>query len=130
GIVYFTPDPKGPWSFAIDALAAWENNQVTEWFGSLHRDANPQLTTVTFPPAGNTSWFGIALFGAYKVTDTFKLKARGEWFQDTGGTRFRFPAANAAFTAGVMSDPFTSVGTCYNVFEVTFGADWIPFPRD
>jgi hypothetical protein len=130
GIFYFTPDPKGPWAFAVDAIAGFENNQVTSYFGSKQPDRTPQLVTVNFPPAGNTSWYGVALFGAYKLTDTVKFKARAEWFHDSDGTRFRFPAANSSFTAGVMSDPFVSVGTSYDVFELTFGADLIPFPRD
>jgi putative OmpL-like beta-barrel porin-2 len=130
GILYFTPDPKGPWAFAMDAIVGWEDNQVTQYFKSKEPNRTPQLETVTFPAAGNTSWYGVALFGAYSVTDTVKLKARAEWFHDSGGTRFRFPAANASYTAGPMSDSFVSVGTTYNVFELTFGADLIPFPRD
>jgi hypothetical protein len=130
GILYFTPDPKGPWAFAVDAIAAWEDNQVTEWFGSKERGREPEVSSVFFPAAGNTSWYGVALFGAYTLTDTVKFKARAEWFHDSDGTRLRFPAANASFTAGPMSNPFVNIGTTYNLFEVTFGADLIPFPRD
>ncbi|HEY8750578.1 MAG TPA: outer membrane beta-barrel protein [Tepidisphaeraceae bacterium] len=119
GVFYYTPDPKGPWTFAADAILGLEDNQVTSYFN--HE---------TFAPVGNTSWYGIALFGGYKVSDTIKLKARGEWFHDSEGTRFRFPQANASFTAGPMSDRFVMVGRTYNVFELTFGADIIPFPRD
>jgi hypothetical protein len=130
GILYFTPDPNGPWTFAVDAMGAWEKNEVTSYFGSKQPHREPEVVTVTFPPAGNTSWYGVAIFAGYKVSDTIKLKARAEWFHDSDGTRFRFPAANANFTAGPMSDPFVKIGTEYNVFELTFGADIIPFPRD
>jgi hypothetical protein len=130
GIVYFNPDPKSPWTFAADAILGFEDNKVTQYFGSKSPTQFPQLQTVTFAPAGNTSWYGIALFGGYKVSDNIKLKVRGEWFHDSDGTRFRFPAANASFTAGPMSDSAVRIGTTYNVFEFTLGADIVPFPRD
>ncbi len=56
-IVYFTPDPRGPWNFALDMLAGWEDNQVKQYF-SFFPPAPGSVSTGA--PVGNTCWYGIA----------------------------------------------------------------------
>jgi hypothetical protein len=52
---------------------------------------------------------------------------RGEWFQDNGGSRFRFPYADREYTATIMQDSAVQLGHNYNVYEFTMGLDWFPF---
>ncbi|HEY7120820.1 MAG TPA: outer membrane beta-barrel protein [Tepidisphaeraceae bacterium] len=137
GILFFTPDPRGPWSFALDGIVGFEDNEIgpnsSTSSGYLEQHvsgSSADLTPNDRTPVGETFWAGIAGFGGYRVSENFKLKGRAEWFHDEDGSRFRVPTENAVFTAGVMNDPWVTLGRPYNVFEFTFGADWHPFPHD
>ena len=135
GILYYTPERGGPWSFAVDTIFAWENNQVGG-------DGSPGFFQTTTPPGvvydqsnddvpvGDTYWFGIAAFAAYRINPNLVAKGRAEWFYDADGTRWRFPAAQSSYTAAVMNNPFVQVGRSYSAFEFTAGLDIIPFPND
>lgn len=120
-ILYYTPDPRGRWTFALDTLYGFEDNEVTEW---LNASTDDQL------PVGSTSWAAVAAFAAYRLSDTMALKARVEWFYDQDGTRFRVPSDNATFTAAIMSNPYMPLGRSYNQVEFTLGMDIVPFPHD
>jgi hypothetical protein len=126
-IVYFTPNPRGPWNFALDALLGFEDDRVTEYFNFVSPEA--EATAFSNKPPGNVSWKAVALFGGYRINNRLQVKARVEWFDDDGGTRFRYPYADRNYTATVMSDSAVQIGKNYNAYEATFGLDWYPFTR-
>lgn len=137
GILFYTPDPRGPWSFAVDGVIGFENNQIgptsTSDSGFAEQRAagsTADLSPGDRTPVGQTFWAGVAGFAGYRLNDNLQLKGRAEWFYDQDGTRFRIPEKNTVFTAGPMNDPWVTLGRSYNIFEFTVGLDWHPFPRD
>jgi hypothetical protein len=137
GILFYTPDPRGPWSFALDGIIGFEDNQIgpssssPSGFAEQHvSGSSADLSPGDRTPVGQTWWGGLAGFAGYRLSDTLQLKGRAEWFYDQDGTRFRIPERNLVFTAAPMNDPWVELGKSYNVFEFTVGLDWHPFPRD
>jgi hypothetical protein len=137
GILFYTPDPRGPWSFAVDGIVATEGNKIgptstsDSGFAEQHAaGSSADLSPHDRTPVGQTWWAGVAGFAGYQLNNNLQLKGRAEWFYDQDGTRFRTPEKNTTFTAGPMNDPWVNLGRSYNVFEFTVGLDWHPFPHD
>lgn len=134
GTAYFTPDLNGPWTFALDSIVAWEDNRVFS-HGGYQRTAAPagvsyhQDDDIT-DDVGDTYWFAVAGFAAYRINPQLVAKARAEWFYDNDGTRWRVPAGNSSYQAAVMNNPFAAVGQSISAFELTLGMDIVPFPND
>jgi hypothetical protein len=144
GTIYYTPDRNGPWVFALDSIVAWEANDVGgggDHFPFGKTKAPPgagYAQDFDEQPVGDTYWFGIAGFAAYKINSQLVAKARAEWFYDADGTRWRIapndphpaPGQTSTYLAGPMNDPFVAVGHSVSAAEFTVGLDWIPFPND
>jgi hypothetical protein len=56
-------------------------------------------------PVGDSEAYGIYTQGMFHLTRTFDLNIRGEWFQDTQGTRTGFAADYSEVTLGVNWHP-------------------------
>lgn len=123
--VEFKPSAASPWTFALDSLIAFEDNQVDDF---LDQAVTPDSADAT--PAGETWWGGIGGWAAYKINPNLVAKGRAEWFHDEDGTRWRIPDDHVSFTAAPMSDPWVEIGTRVNAFSFTAGLDWVPFPTD
>jgi hypothetical protein len=145
GTIYYTPDRQGPWVFAVDSILAFEDNQVggNGHPGFVQTRTPPGVTydqSNDETPVGDTYWFGIAGFAAYKFNPSIIAKARAEWFYDADGTRWRVPVDQRAnnpgasnfntYQAAPMNNPFVEVGQSYSAFAFTVGLDIVPFPND
>ena len=88
-VVNYTPDPKGPWSFALNGDYAWEDGAA--------------------PDGGTATWYGVAGYVGYQLCPAATLNARGEWFRDDDGTRVTagVPADYYEVTVGLSLRPFT-----------------------
>lgn len=63
---------------------------------------------------GTSQWYGVALYGSYKISDLFTINLRGEWFDDQDG------ASPGTFDAGVPN----------TYYEATLGVKITPFPTN
>jgi hypothetical protein len=123
GTIYYTPDLQGPWVFAADGIVGWEDNQITSFLTQGE-------TPIDDVPVGDTYWFGIAAFAAYKINPNLVAKGRVEWFHDDDGTRWRVPTENQSFVSGPMNNPYVEIGDTIDSVSFTLGLDIIPFPND
>lgn len=57
-------------------------------------------------PRGDSGAYGIYTIGLFHLTPTFDFLARGEWFQDSHGTRTGFAADYSEVTVGVNWHPW------------------------
>lgn len=87
GVFSFTPDPNGPWSFAVNGDYGWESN---------------------VPGIGDAQWYGVAGYTGYKINDNYTINGRLEWFRDDDGSRIGVAGNFYEATLGVAWKPFTS----------------------
>jgi len=76
-------------TLAVNADVGWEDDAATD--------------------GGTGTWYGVAGYVGYKLTDMFTLNGRAEWFDDADGAR---------------------TGLDMNLFEVTVGVAIKPLPKD
>ena len=83
-ILTLTPDPNGPWTFAVNGDYGWE---------------------ASVPGIGDSQWYGVAGYAGYKVNSMFTVNGRGEWFNDEDGARGLGTTVYEA-TLGLAITPF------------------------
>jgi hypothetical protein len=86
----------------IDLVATWQATEALK----LTANADYGRESNAAPDGSDAQWYGVALYGAYKINDYVTANIRGEWFRDEDGTRLGLGATSVyEGTVGVTITP-------------------------